>query len=196
MNRQKEMTPGQLRILQAVARLLENPANKITVQRIAQEIHVTDGAIYRHYKSKDDIFDAIASYMETNLLGPLNTAHQKEEQIGRRLAYVFEQHLTFVEGHPGLARLMVGGGSTEAMPLAERIKLLNGKLRAQVAQMFKLAEAQDKLLGGMSAELAAELFYGLVTGASVAHAFGLPQVGGAAKWGVLERSCLKPESSA
>lgn len=51
-----ELTPGQLRILKAVVALLENPSNKITVQRIAQEIHVTDGAIYRHYKSQRRYF--------------------------------------------------------------------------------------------------------------------------------------------
>ena len=59
MARSGELSQGQLRILKAVASLLENPAHKITVQRIAQEIHVTDGAIYRHYKSKDDIFQTM-----------------------------------------------------------------------------------------------------------------------------------------
>ncbi|PIZ29572.1 MAG: hypothetical protein COY40_06665 [Alphaproteobacteria bacterium CG_4_10_14_0_8_um_filter_53_9] len=196
MIREREMTSGQLRILQAVARLLENPANKITVQRIATEIHVTDGAIYRHYKSKDDIFEAIAAYMETNLLGPLNTAHQQEEDVGKRLAYVFEQHMTFVEGHPGLARLMVGGGSTEAVPLAERMKLLNAKVRGQVAQLYKMAEAKELLAKEVSPEVATELFYGSLVGTAVAHAFALPQVGSAAKWDALRRGTLKGRAGA
>jgi TetR/AcrR family transcriptional regulator len=192
----KEMTSGQLRILQAVARLLENPANKITVQRIAQEIHVTDGAIYRHYKSKDDIFEAIAAYMESNLLGPLNTAHKQEDRAERRLSFVFEQHMTFLEGHPGLARMLIGGGSTEAAPLAERLKLLNAKVRSQIAQLYKMAEAQDALAHGISPEQSTELYHGLLAATAVSHAFGLPQVNAASKWSALHKSTLRSESRA
>jgi TetR/AcrR family transcriptional regulator len=192
----KEMTAGQLRILQAVARLLENPANKITVQRIAQEIHVTDGAIYRHYKSKDDIFEAIAGYMESNLLGPLNTAHKQEERADKRINFVFEQHMTFLEGHPGLARMMLGGGSTEAAPLSERLKLLNAKVRSQIAQLYKMAEAQDALVHGLTPEQCTEIYHGLLAATAVAHAFSLPQVNAAAKWDALHKSTLRLESRA
>ena len=186
-----EMSAGQLRILKAVATLLENPANRITVQKIAEAIHVTDGAIYRHYASKDEIFEAIASYMEANLLGPLNAAGKVTENHAKRLELVFDQHLAFLEGHPGLARLMLGGGSTEAAPMAERLKMLNAKVRAQVAQLFKMAEAQGLVLADVTAEAAMELYFGLMVGSAVSFSFSLPQVGTAAKWQLLAKSTLK-----
>ena len=186
-----EMSPGQLRILKAVATLLENPANRITVQKIAEAIHVTDGAIYRHYASKDEIFDAIASYMEANLLGPLNSAAKATENYAKRLELVFDQHLAFLEGHPGLARLVLGGGSTEAAPLAERLKLLNAKIRAQVAQLYKMAEGQGVLLPDVAPEHATELYFGLLAGSAVCFSFSLPQVGSAVKWQVLAKSTLR-----
>jgi TetR/AcrR family transcriptional regulator len=186
-----EMSAGQLRILKAVATLLENPANRITVQKIAEAIHVTDGAIYRHYASKDEIFEAIASYMEANLLGPLNAAGKVTENHAKRLELVFDQHLAFLEGHPGLARLMLGGGSTEAAPMAERLKMLNAKVRAQVAQLFKMAEAQGVVLPDVTAEAAMELYFGLMVGSAVSFSFSLPQVGTAAKWQLLAKSTLK-----
>lgn len=191
MARTGEMTDGQLRILKAVATLLENPANKITVQRIATEIHVTDGAIYRHYRSKDDIFEAIAGYMESNLLTPLNLAQQASTNTAKRLEMVFEQHMAFLEGHPGLARLMMGGGSTESIPLAERLKLLNAKVRAQVAQILKMGEAQNALAADVSPEQATEVFYGLLVATAMALSFGLPQVPGVQKWKVFASACLR-----
>lgn len=191
MARQGDMSPGQLRILKAVATLLENPATKITVQRIAQEIHVTDGAIYRHYKSKDDIFESIATYMEANLMGPLNRVQQGTEAVARKLELVFEQHMAFLEGHPGLARMLVGGGTTEAAPMAERIKLLNAKVRAQVAQMLKMAEAAGNLVRDVSPEQATEMFYGLLVGTAVCHSFGNPQLGASAKWAAFSGACLR-----
>ncbi|MCP5404957.1 MAG: TetR family transcriptional regulator [Pseudomonadaceae bacterium] len=186
-----EMSPGQLRILKAVATLLENPANKITVQRIAQEIHVTDGAIYRHYKSKDDIFESIATYMEANLLAPLNKVQQGNEPTAKRLETVFEQHMAFLEGHPGLARMLLGGGTTEAAPMAERMKLLNAKVRAQVAQILKYGEVQGALVRSVSPEQATELFYGLLAATAVAYSFNLPQVPAAQKWTLFAGACLQ-----
>lgn len=191
MSRGGELSQGQLRILKAVATLLENPASKITVQRIAQEIHVTDGAIYRHYKSKDEIFESIASYMEANLIGPLNKAQGFTDDTTRRLELVFEQHMAFLEGHPGLARLLVGGGSTEAAPLAERIKLLNAKVRGQVAQILKFGEPQGALAHDVSPEQATEVFYGLLAATAISYAFNLPQVVAAQKWSVFANACLR-----
>lgn len=191
MAKNGEMSPGQLRILKAVASLLENPATKITVQRIAQEIHVTDGAIYRHYKSKDDIFESIASYMESNLLGPLNKVQQAQDPVAKRLEMVFEQHMAFLEGHPGLARMLLGGGTTEAAPMAERVKLLNAKVRAQVAQILKFGEAQGVLVREVSPEQATEMYFGLLAGTAVAYSFNLPQVGAALKWSLFAGACLQ-----
>lgn len=189
-----DMTGGQLRILKAVATLLENPATKITVQRIAQEIHVTDGAIYRHYKSKDEIFEAIATYMEANLLGPLNAVAKQTESTPKRLELVFEQHMAFLEGHPGLARLLLGGGSTEAAPMAERLKLLNAKVRAQLAQLLKFGEAQGVMVSGVSPEQATEMLYGLLAGTAVSYSFGLPQIPAQQKWRMFSTACLKSSS--
>jgi AcrR family transcriptional regulator len=191
MARTSDMSQGQLRILKAVATLLENPSTKITVQRIAQEIHVTDGAIYRHYKSKDDIFESIATYMEANVLGPLNRVQQGTEPVAKKLEMVFEQHMAFLEGHPGLARMLLGGGTTEAAPMAERIKLLNAKVRAQVAQMLKMAEAGQGLVRDVTPEQATELFYGLLSGTAVCYSFGNPQLSAAAKWNAFSGACLR-----
>ena len=186
-----ELTGGQLRILKAVATLLENPATKLTVQRIATEIHVTDGAIYRHYKSKDEIFEAIVGYMESNLLGPLNAAPKQTEHTPKRLELVFEQHMAFLEGHPGLARMLLGGGSTESEPLAERLKLLNAKVRAQLVQMLKFGEAQNVLQQDISAEQATEMLYGILVGTAVCYSFGLPQISSSQKWRLFATACLK-----
>lgn len=186
-----ELTAGQLRILKAVATLLENPSNKLTVQRIATEIHVTDGAIYRHYKSKDEIFEAIAGYMESNLLGPLNAAAKQTEHTPKRLELVFEQHMAFLEGHPGLARMMLGGGSTESEPLAERLKLLNAKVRAQVVQLLKFGEAQGVLERAITPEQATEMFFGLMMGTAVCYSFALPQISASQKWRLFATACLK-----
>ena len=177
-----EMTPGKLKILKAVATILENPSAKITISSIAKTIHVTDAAIYRHYKSKDEIFKALMGYMETNLLTPLNTAQQENLDTYQRMETVYTQYMEFLEGHPGLARLFLGHGAHEANGLAERIKLLHAKMRSQVAQMLRFGQAKRELIQELEPEQATEIFYGILAGAAMAQAYSLPQVDVKGRW--------------
>ncbi|MDD9911538.1 MAG: TetR family transcriptional regulator [Alphaproteobacteria bacterium] len=186
-----KLTTGQLKILQAVATLLENPSQKITINRLAKEIHVTDGAIYRHYRSKDDIFEALLGYMEANLLTPLNVVQKQSSDTYRRLEIVFGNYMEFLSGHPGLARLLLGHGATEALGVGERIKLLNSKLRAQVAQILKFGQAQGVLKENVKPEQATELFYGLIVAAAMAQAYDMPQVGMESRWQVFSQAVFK-----
>lgn len=177
-----EMTPGKLKILKAVATLLEDPSAKITISQIAKTIHVTDAAIYRHYKSKDEIFKALMGYMESNMLAPLNSVQQETSETYPRMEAIYNQYMDFIEGHPGLARLFLGHGAHEANGLAERIKLLHAKMRSQIAQILRFGQARRELLTDLEPEQATELFYGLMTGGAMAQAYGLPQVDNKGRW--------------
>ncbi len=185
-----DLRPGQLKILKAVANLLENPEQRITVNAISRAIHVTEGAIYRHYRSKEEIFEALVSYMEANLLTPLNAAQKEGRDTAQRLEVVYHAFNLFLEGHPGLARLLLGHASTEAPGMAERIKLLNAKIRSQVAQILKFGEAQGDLQAGTDPDAAAELFYGMVVSGAMVQAFSLPQLENTQRWNAYATAIL------
>lgn len=191
-----ELRPGQLKILKAVAVLLENPSAKVTIANIAKQIHLTEGAIYRHYTSKEAIFEALMGYMESNLLGPLNAVQQQTAATPRRLEVVFMRYMEFLEGHPGLARLVLGHGATEAPGLSERIKMLNAKIRTQVLQMLRFGQANNDLSPTITPEQAVEIYYGLFVAASMAQAFAFPVIPAAERWGVFARIALKGSGSA
>ena len=189
-----ELRPGQLRILKAVASLLEDPSNKITIARIAQENGVTEAAIYRHYRSKEEIFMSLMAYMEANFLGPLNTIQQETQKTGERLERLYVTYMEFLEGHPGLARLFLGHGANEAPGLAERVKLLNAKVRAQIAQMLRFGQAQEALAKDFNPEQGAEVLYGLIVAAAMAQAYSFPQIENDERWAIFAKTILKPEA--
>lgn len=184
-------TNGQLRILQAVAALLENPSKKMTIANIAAQLQVTEGAIYRHYKSKDDIFAALVNYIETNIITPLNAVQTGSAATQERLQSVFQQYMMFLEGHPGLARLILGHGADIAPGLADRIMLINAKMRAQLAQILKVGQASNHIQSNVTAEQATELFYGLITGAAMSYAFGFPLLPEGQRWQIFSHAVLK-----
>lgn len=186
-----ELKPGQLKILKAVAMLLENPSAKITVSNIAAQIHVTDGAIYRHYKSKEDIFAALANYLEANLLTPLGVVQKEGGSTKQQIKKVFEQYNGFLESHPGLARMLFGQGAHEATGLADRLSLMHAKIRSQVVQILRMGQAQADLKADMSPEQATELFYGLVVATAVAQLYSFPQIPAEERWAAFVMSVFK-----
>lgn len=187
----QDLSPGKLKILKAVSSLLEDPENRITISRIAGKVSVTEAAIYRHYRSKDDIFQALMSYMEANLIAPLNYVQKEIEGSDERLKIVFQKYLDFLEGHPGLARLFLGHGTSEATGVTDKVQMLHAKVRGQILMILRRADAQGDLESKIAPDSAAELFYGLIVGASMAQGFGLPQTEAEDRWSTFAQGVFK-----
>ena len=186
-----ELTPGKLKILQAVATLLEDPGAKITISKIAKSCHVTDAAIYRHYKSKSDIFEALLSYMEGNFLTPLEVDEKSGGDTIAKIEEIFNNYMDFIEGHPGLARLFLGSGATEAAGTAERIKLLHAKIRSELAQLFRQSQTSKDLATTVEPEQATEIFYGIIAAAAMAETYEFPQISVENRWNVFKSTILR-----
>ena len=55
-------------ILKALIEILEAPeCGKITTKTIAQKTDVTESALYKHYRNKQEIFEALFVYIETTI---------------------------------------------------------------------------------------------------------------------------------
>jgi TetR/AcrR family transcriptional regulator len=187
---QRELKPGQLKILKAVATLLENPSVKLTIAEVAKEVGVTDAAIYRHYRSKEQIFQALVDYLELNFLSPLHEVSTGGGEVITQLKSLFEQYNTFFASHPGLARLFFGHGAHEGTGLGGRLQHLHAKVRSQVAEILMRAAEQQRLRSDMGADQATELFYGLLTAAASAAIFNLPQLDVTKRWQAFQHSVM------
>ena len=175
------LSPGKLKILKAVSELLEDPSTKVTINTIAGAVHVTEAAIYRYYRSKDDIFAALVAYMEMNLL-PEEGLAITDNTLTTDMENLFRQYIGFLEDHPGLARLFLGHCTADATGITDRIRLLSAKIRAHVAQLLHRAKATGQLNSGLQPEQGVELFYGLITGAAMGYIYAFPQLSAEARW--------------
>jgi len=178
-----QLSPGKMKILKAVATLLEDPSAKLTVNRIANHISVTEAALYRHYRSKEDILQALLEYTESHFLAPLNYVQKQPHMTpATQLKYVYDHYMSFLDGHPGLARLLLGQGNTEAAGVSDKVKLLHAKLRSQLAMILKWAQAKGALSGDLTPDQVVELFYGTIMGSAMAMTCHLPQLSAEERW--------------
>ena len=142
----KRPRPGErrLQILQTLAAMLEAPgAERVTTASLAARIGVSEAALYRHFASKAQMFEALIDFVDQSVVGLIRQVTDREpvgpNQVARIVALLFQ----FAEKNPGMCRVMTGDALVlEHERLQERINLLFGKIEAQLRQSLK-GQASD-----------------------------------------------------
>src|SRR5512135_3028816 len=86
--------------------IIEYGSENVTVRRIAKEIGVSQGAIYRHFKSKREILSFLVDYIEENLVGDVEKS-EGAASILQFLENILRNHISAVEQRKGVSFLVV-----------------------------------------------------------------------------------------
>lgn len=133
--------PGERReqILQALAAMLERPgAERITTAALAAELGVSEAALYRHFASKAQMFEALIDFIEGSVFGLVGQISDREPAGPAQVARMVAGVLQFGERNRGLARIMTGDALVfEHERLQERMNLLFDKLEAALRQSLR-----------------------------------------------------------
>lgn len=122
-------------ILQCLAQMLEtNPGQRITTKKLADEVGVSEAALYRHFPSKARMFEGLIEFIEESLLSRINLIMDEEKDTTRRCQLLLQLLLVFAERNPGISRLLNGD-----VLLGE-----NERLRSRINQVFSKIETHLK----------------------------------------------------
>ncbi|TKB56298.1 nucleoid occlusion factor SlmA [Ferrimonas aestuarii] len=126
-------------ILQALARMLEtSPGQRITIKNLADEVGVSEAALYRHFPSKARMFEGLIEFIEDSILGNINLIMEEEDDTMVRCQLMLQLLLTFAERNPGMTRLMTGDALVgEQERLRGRITSLFDKVELNIKQALR-----------------------------------------------------------
>jgi AcrR family transcriptional regulator len=82
-------------------------AENLTVREIANELKITDGALYRHFKSKKEIVSLLIDNIEKTLLATIEEAAKKSNEPLRKLSDIFISHLSYAEQRKGITFIII-----------------------------------------------------------------------------------------
>ena len=144
-------------ILQALAHMLEaNPGGKITTAKLAQEVGLSEAALYRHFPSKAKMIEGLIEFTEETLFSRMSGIAKEGRSHESKCHDIILLLLTFVERNPGFARLFVGDalqGETER--LRARMRQPLDRIETQLRQLLReMALETDPLPGNQPAVLA------------------------------------------
>jgi AcrR family transcriptional regulator len=91
----------QLEIIEAAGRILTHSGvGGLTIKNLAKEMNFSESAIYRHFKSKEDIILAMLNYLAENMDKRYDAAIRSDQNPTEIFTAMFESQFTFFKKHP------------------------------------------------------------------------------------------------
>jgi len=151
-----------------------SPAS-ITTGDLASAVGITQGAVFRHFASKEAIWLAVLDWVTEALMAHLQAAadatnliragHSEAPQPLAALRAVFLAHVDFVVTHPGVPRVIFqelqSPGDTA---MKSRVRNLMQRYRQLLMQLLQQAQAEQAIAPDTPLPAAAVLFIGSVQG--------------------------------
>lgn len=156
-----------------VALAAEQNPRDITTAAIARRMNLTQGALFRHFASKDAIYQAVMEWVLDRLLARVDGAIGGAGTSLAALEAVFDAHLEFVTAHPGVPRLLFGELQRPEDTAAKRVaRTLLQRYGARLVEVIEAGRARGEIAPDVDAAGAATLFLGAIQGLVIQSLLG------------------------
>ena len=141
-----------------------NPS-EITTTAIAQAMGLTQGAVFRHFATKDAIVQAVMKWVAAGLMSRVDAAVRTMASPTLALEALFMAHVEFVASHPGVPRILMSELQRAESSTPKRIaQAFLRRYGERVSQLIADAKERGELHAALDTEAAAILFVGTIQG--------------------------------
>ncbi|GAA0843272.1 TetR/AcrR family transcriptional regulator [Marinobacter szutsaonensis] len=152
--------------IEAVVQLCadQDPAT-LTTARIADEVGLSQGALFKHFPNKNRLWESVAGWVSEQLTSQVFREADRHELADQALEAMFLAHVGFIARHPGIPRLMLGELQKPGNGAAKTIiRQTLARYRKKVVGLLDLGMQQGRIAPGMDTEAAAVLYLGAIQG--------------------------------
>ena len=179
-------------ILETLAKMLEEIDSKpVTTAALANEVGVSEAALYRHFPSKGRMYRGLIEFIEESLYTHLRRILDETKDAEARCGKILSLYLGFAEHNPGLCRVLNGDGLCSEKPeLRRRARKINASIETQLKQVFREAmfNGTRPLTATESAHLLMSIALGRVNQYIASDFKVLPTEGWGDQWTLLSNS--------
>ncbi len=157
--RQVEITAAALQLASEISPAL------ITTAQIAEQVGISQGAVFRHFPSKDAVWHAAMRRVHAELLGAIEAAAQAAASPLEALRAMFKAHVDYVATHPGVPRFIFHEMQLpKDTPVKQEVRALLRAYRLRLLGLLDDAAQRGTLRADVDHDAAATLFVGAVQG--------------------------------
>lgn len=156
----------QEEIIKAAVELAgEHGVDNVTTQDMANAVGITQGAIFRHFPSKDMIWLAVVHWVRGRLMSVVDLAASQGSDPLDSLEKMFFAHLGFVEKFPAIPKLVFTDQLLKKNPkIRQLVRGILADYEEKVCRLLNQAKAQHLVRQDLDEHSAAAMFIGLIQG--------------------------------
>ncbi|HOY27621.1 MAG: TetR/AcrR family transcriptional regulator [Flavobacteriales bacterium] len=110
-----DIKPRQLEIIEAAGQLVtEDGFAALTTKRLAERMHFTEAALYRHFKSKEEILVTMLHHLASNIDERLASVAEAHPEPVERVRAMFDSQFTYFQKNPQYLMAIFASGLLEA----------------------------------------------------------------------------------
>ena len=119
--------------------MLENPtAGRVTTAALAEQLGLSEAALYRHFASKAQMFEGLFEFIESTIFGLVNQIQSNETMGIERLRQTTGMLLSFAKRNRGMTRVLTGDALVnEDHRLQERVNQITSRIEANFKQLIR-----------------------------------------------------------
>jgi AcrR family transcriptional regulator len=142
----------------------QNPS-EITTAAIADRMQLTQGALFRHFPTKEALWTAVMEWVAERLMQRIERAVADAPGPLAALRSVFLAHAGFVVEHPGVPRMMFGElQRAEASAPKRMAQTLIRRYGERVRALLAAGQAAGEVAADIDLDAATTLFIGTIQG--------------------------------
>lgn len=142
----------------------QNPSD-ITTASIAKRMGLTQGALFRHFPTREAILEAVMRWVSEHLLARIDKAAESAASPTTALEAVFMTHIAFITEYPGVPRMLFGElqRPQESLPKQVAHRFIH-HYSERLRHLLEAGKAQRELDEGLDEHAASVLFIGTIQG--------------------------------
>lgn len=142
----------------------QNPS-EITTAAIAKHMNLTQGALFRHFPTKEAIWQSVMEWVAERLLARIDRAVEGIESPLAAMQAIFMSHVEFVAEHPGVPRMIFNElQRAEPTPGKRMVQALIQRYGERLQRLLERGKASGEFSASLDSEAAATLFIGTIQG--------------------------------
>jgi AcrR family transcriptional regulator len=143
----------------------EHNPSEITTAAIAGRMNLTQGALFRHFASKEAVWESVMEWVAERLLARVDQATENHVSPLAALEAAFLAHVEFVVRYPGVPRILFSELQRAEDSAAKRkVRELLTQYGARLAGLIEAGKAEGELAAEISTAAAVAQFIGTVQG--------------------------------
>jgi AcrR family transcriptional regulator len=157
-------------IAEAALKLVASQGVKrLSIAAVARRVGLVPSGIYRHFKSKDAMLEAVLDLLESRLQANVAAAREETGDAIKRLHGLFIRHIRIIrEGGQAFPRIVFSDEAGADDPQRKaRVRRIVGGYLAEIERIVREGQKQNRIDKKLVPRTAAMLFLGMIVPAGI-----------------------------